>query len=102
MKSPRLPLAGLCLLLLLGACKKNDFNDLATPPVTTSPEAAPVVAKASEWKTVAAWKVDKEEELSVYHTSIADPAITADVANEGMVLVYKSNGEAASFPAPGR
>ncbi|GAC1418148.1 MAG: hypothetical protein NVS9B7_07650 [Flavisolibacter sp.] len=89
MKKHKLSILGISMVLLITSCKKNDV---------LQPEAAKATAgvqKTSgpsvQWKPVTAWTTTKMENVSLFSSTIEDAAITAAVAGNGLVLVYKKN-----------
>lgn len=101
MKNLKLPLIGLTLVIAIASCKKNDYQ--VDQPVQT--ESAAPAAKTDSvdnigWQSSSNWEASKQENFSVYYFNIDDAKITSDVAENGLVLVYKKNGSAvASLPS---
>src|SRR2546423_11644502 len=103
MKNLKLPLIGLTLILAVASCKKNDFQEEAQP-VQTESATSEVKTNSSVdnigWQSSAKWEASKQENFSVYYFTIDDAKITSDVAENGLVLVYKKYGSAvASLPS---
>lgn len=74
------------------ACKKTDVQQ--NVPTQTS-----AATPSSEWKTVSSWSSEKEEQYTVYNSTIEDNSITSAIASDGLVLAYKkSNGVAQVLP----
>ena len=91
MKNVKLPILGLSLLLLVASCKKDDFKeDSATD--TTASSSALTDADGLSWKSASQWETTNQETFSVHYFTITDSSITADVADNGMVLVFKKAG----------
>jgi hypothetical protein len=99
MKNPKLPISLLLLIVLGASCKKSDFQDdkasssLAT--TNTVAVANPAVDSIG-WNSSAKWDVAKQDNYSVYYFNIKDDKITDNVAENGLVLVYKKNGSSVS------
>jgi hypothetical protein len=71
-------------LLLVTACKKSDVQHEDSTATGTN--------TAWQWKSLSNWSSETGEEATVYSTTIEDPAITADIAANGMVIVFKNSG----------
>src|SRR5690349_6397661 len=76
---------GMTLALFAASCKKNDLQ----ANKETASEAA---VQSTEWKSAADWSSSKEEKYTSYSTTIQDKSITADIVENGMVLVYAKYG----------
>ena len=74
---------GLSAALLTASCRKQDLVQ----------ENTPAVAPAS-WTSVSNWSSSTEENQKAYSSSISDKGITADVVENGLVLVYMKSGNA--------
>lgn len=88
MKNYKLLLMGFALVLLITSCKKEDVKQLNT--------AAPTSASAANgsWNSLNNWSTIKTDDSTVTHFSqIQDTAINAAVAQSGLVLVFKKEGE---------
>jgi hypothetical protein len=99
MKNPKLPISLLLLIVLGASCKKSDYlNDKASSSLAseTSVVAASPAVDSIGWNPSANWEVAKQDDYSVYYFNIKDDKITNDVAENGLVLVYKKNGSSVS------
>jgi hypothetical protein len=103
MKIQKMSLSVLLLIVLASSCRKNDFLEEQQPiiPEASSSFAADSTNRAgtadsSGWKSSSDWKVAVQESFSVYYLNISDASITADVVNEGLVLVFKQGGKTSS------
>ena len=95
MKNVKLPILGLSLVLLITACKKDDFKEESltdVPASTIGLNEADTVG----WKTSGAWETADQETFSVRYFSIEDANITEDVAENGLVLLFKKNSKAVT------
>lgn len=87
----KLPVVGLSLVLLVAACNKKDFTD------DRADAAASTVAATDadlSWTSPAMWENADQGTFSIRYFALQDSSITADVADNGLVLVYKRNGTA--------
>lgn len=91
MKNMKLPILGLSLVLLVASCKKDDLKEDSAQDATTTSVADTKVASQS-WKTITQWEKADQGTFSVHYFTIADSSITADVADNGLVLVFKKDG----------
>lgn len=73
---------GLSAMLFAASCKKQD--------VVPAENTKDVVQ--SEWKTMGNWTSSKEDGYTAYNNSIDDKAITAEVVENGMILVFIRDG----------
>ena len=81
---------GLAVVLFAASCKKQDVE------IQEAPTPAP---DATEWKTAASWTSSREANYTSFTTSLQDRSITADVIENGIVLVYAKYGnEVFSLP----
>jgi hypothetical protein len=90
MKNVKFSILGLSLILLAASCKKDDFqesNETATETTATQTSDA-------GWQTAANWETVNQETFSVQYFTIADENITDEVADNGLVLVFKKNAGA--------
>lgn len=94
MKNVKLPVLGLSLVLLMASCKKNDYKEASATDATTA--TASSEADSLGWKTSSTWENADQGSFSVHYFTIQDSAITSDVADNGMVLVFKKNGTAVN------
>lgn len=90
MKNMKLPILGLSLILLVASCKKDDFKEESTSDASTSVAAND--ATSLSWKPATNWEKADQGTFSVHYFTIADSSITADVADNGLVLVFKKAG----------
>ncbi len=89
MKNHKLSILGISMILLITSCKKND---VLQPQATKASASSQKIAGSSvQWKPVSAWTTTKMENVSMFSTTIQDTAITAAVAGNGLILVYKKN-----------
>ncbi len=84
MKNVKLPILGLTLVLAVASCQKNDFKEEAFTDLSTSSTALNA-ADTIGWKSVGQWEIADQETFSVHYFSIEDPAITAEVADNGLL-----------------
>lgn len=75
-------------MLLIISCKKEDVQKTATANNSLSN----INLKSSQWNSLSNWSSSKTENITTYFSTLSDSAITAEVANAGLVLVYKKNG----------
>jgi hypothetical protein len=84
MKSYKLTILGFGLMLLIASCKKEDVK--ANVPAASSVESD------SKWNSIANWSSSKTDNVTTYFSKVSDSSITANVANAGLVLVFKKSG----------
>ena len=90
MKNLKPSLFALMSVVLLFSCKKSDLKEeLASD--NSQGIASTVSLKESSWKTLPKWNQVNQQSYSIYYSSLKDANITADVANDGLVLVYKKD-----------
>jgi hypothetical protein len=102
MKIQKMSLSVLLLIVLASSCRKTDFleeqqtilTEASTSFATDSTTDAGT--DSSGWKSSSDWKVAAQESFSVYYLNIVDANITADVVNEGLVLVFKQGDKKSS------
>lgn len=75
-------------ILTVVSCQKTDFNNEAD--VT----AAAANTDTIGWKQASQWKTSDQETFAVHYVAIEDAQITSDVADNGLVLLFKKNGAA--------
>jgi hypothetical protein len=93
MKTLKLPILGFALVLTAASCKKSDFKeDGSVAPSTTASSINE--ADTVGWKPAAIWETADQETFSVHYFTIEDATITNDVADNGLVLLFKRNGNA--------
>jgi hypothetical protein len=90
MKNVKLPIFGLSLVLLIASCKKDDLKQTGAE-ATTNTELLND-ADAAGWQASSQWETVNQENFSVRYFNIEDANITSDVADNGLVLLYKKNG----------
>src|SRR5215218_973488 len=90
MKNRNLTLLGLGITVFAIACKKMDVPNENAAKVE---QPAAITAAVSNWKLVNNWQISSGSASTTYQSRIEDPAITTDVATDGLVLVYANNGE---------
>ena len=77
--------------LFAASCKKQDMQ--------AEKETATETVQTTEWKQAAEWKSSREEKYTSYSTSMQDKSITADIVENGLVLVFAKYGnEVFSLP----
>lgn len=91
MKNVKLPILGLSFVLLVASCKKDDFKEESNLDAAASSVAA-TDANSLTWKSAAQWEKADQGTFSINYFTIADSSITADVADNGLVLVFKKVG----------
>jgi hypothetical protein len=92
MKDMKILVLGLGLLVF-ASCKKNEITPAGLETETPAPAAAPATsntARLSSWQSVSNWSADNSTGSAA--GVIKDAAITADIANEGIVLVFAKKG----------
>lgn len=79
-------------LLVFASCKKNDMTPVQGETETPAVAAAPngTTARLSAWQSVNTWSADQAKGTAA--GVIKDAAITADIANHGLVLVFTKKG----------
>jgi hypothetical protein len=83
----------LMLLVLATSCKKNDFLDENVPTETaaaTAPDLS-LDTDSSAWYSSSKWDIAAQDDFSVHYINVSDDKITADVVDNGLVLVFKQN-----------
>jgi len=93
MTNLKLPTLGLSLVLLMASCSKNDIEEISSDAALSSAVALSTMDTVG-WKSANVWETADQETFSVRYFTIADPAITADVADNGLVLLFKRTGSA--------
>jgi hypothetical protein len=93
MKIMKWPILGLSIVLVATSCNKEDFKEEAAADLTTS-SARLNQADTIGWKSSAKWETADQQTFSVRYFTIEDPAITTDVADNGLVLLFKRSGSA--------
>ena len=96
MKNLKLHLLGLAATVLLFSCKKNDLLEEELPATPETEAVASSRASISSWQSAASWEKAEESDASVYSFSLTDASLNADVAEKGLVLVYRKGGSAVS------
>jgi hypothetical protein len=74
--------------LAFSSCRKTD----AAYETTQENAAHATETTSASWTPVGDWKSSQQEQFKVQFGTIQDPAITADVVNKGLVLVYAKEG----------
>jgi len=90
MKNVKFSILGLSLLLLTASCKKDDFQETDQ----TATEAVATETADAGWQSAANWETVNQESLSVQYFTISDENITDEVADKGLVLLFKKNATA--------
>ncbi len=94
MKILKPSLSVLLLFVFAVSCKKNDFySEMEEQPATV---LAATKATAQDWQTTAKWNVANQEDFSVFYTNFKNENLTADVIDNGLVLVFKKDGNSVS------
>ncbi len=88
--------SAIVFMVLAVGCRKNDFSSELEQEATVTAAASPLPMSTSEadstgWNYSADWKVAAQEDFSVYYININEKAITEDVVENGLVLIYKKN-----------
>ena len=79
------------MALFATSCKKQDTQ--------VEKPAATEAAQAIEWRAAPEWSSSKEEKYTSHSASMQDNSITADIVENGLVLVYAKYGnEIFSLP----
>ena len=81
------------LAFVMASCSKIDFEEEAVSEVAVHSEIA---ANAVGWQSSFVWETVGQDELSVHYVTIEDDGITTDVADDGLVLLFKRNGASVS------
>jgi len=92
MKNVKLPILGLSLVLLIASCKKDDLKQ--TEANATANTELLNEADTTGWQSADKWETVDQQSFSVRYFNIQDANITSDVADNGLVLLYKKNGTA--------
>lgn len=104
MKKLQAPVAGLLLLLAVSSCKK-DLNETQAPEFQET-EAVSISSDNSSnlvesgWETGSDWTAVEQPNYSVYYTNFKSDAITADVADNGLIRVFKADEQGKSIALP--
>lgn len=91
MKTIKFPILGFALVLTVFSCKKSDFNEEAGAAPAAN-VLSNVGADTVGWKSAALWETADQETFSVHYFTIEDAAITNEVADNGLVLLFKRTG----------
>lgn len=86
MKKHNLIVLGFGMALLSTACRKADVQQSKTE------EASSVSNTAANWISLSNWSKQSEENYAVYSHPIEDKTITSAIAEDGMVLAFKKQG----------
>ena len=89
MKNSKLPLITLSLVLFFASCKKEDTKQSAESTATATALSA---ADTTGWASISQWQKADQGTFSIHYFTIQDSSITSDVADNGLVLVFKKNG----------
>jgi hypothetical protein len=90
MKNVKFSILGLSLLLLAASCKKDDFQE----STQTATETAATETAEAGWQSAANWETVNQPSFSVKYFTINDDSITDEVADKGLVLVFKKTANA--------
>src|SRR3954470_7923520 len=90
MNKQKLSILGLAMMILVASCRKTDAD---------VPASAEQTVTVSGFKTVSNWQSNTENNVTSYSGRLQDSSITADVVENGLVLVYlKSANSVSSLP----
>jgi hypothetical protein len=95
MKNVKLSILGLSLVLLAASCQKDDFKEETLTDVPASTIGLDE-ADSVGWNASGAWETADQETFSVRYFSIEDANITEDVAENGLVLLFKKNSNSVN------
>ena len=103
MKKLQAPVAGLLLLLAVSSCKK-ELNENQAPEIQET-EAVSMNSKTSAlvesgWETATDWTAVEQSNYSVYYTTFKSDNITADVADNGLIRVFKADEKGNTISLP--
>lgn len=96
MKNLKLPILGLSLVLLVASCKKEDFKEESSIDTAASNTTSFNETDTVGWLSAAQWETADQETFSVRYITIEDANITSDVADNGLVLLFKKSGNAVN------
>ena len=94
MKTFKFSILALTLFVVLISCQKEDFSENASEAVSSSPESA--TTDTIGWQLSDQWEVANQETFSVHYFNLEDANITADVVDNGLVLLFKKQGSAVN------
>lgn len=91
MKNYKLPLMGFALVLLITtSCKKEDVQQLNTSKTTSASSG-----NKGSWNSLSTWSTVKaDSSTTTYFSNLSDTAISADVVQSGLVLVFRKTASA--------
>ena len=87
MNKQKLSILGLSLMILVASCRKTDVE---------APVSADTTQTTVNWKSVSSWQSGTEDNVTTYNGRIQDSSITADVVENGLVLVYLKSANTIS------
>ena len=87
MNKNKLTILTLSAAVFFASCRKNDLQHQENQNV---PEPT---AATKAWTPANSWNTAKLDKFTVYSGAIADKSISSDVADKGLVLVFKKNGD---------
>jgi hypothetical protein len=93
MKNLQAPFLGALLLLAAIGCRKNDLNDKPSPDLSEVSTAGNSVLKKSDWVSQSNWTKVEQPSYTVFYTNIKTDDVTSDVADNGLIRVFKSGNE---------
>jgi hypothetical protein len=106
MKILQLTFTASVLLLCATSCKKTDFQDelpqeaqitsAALADSTSSSSASIDISKETGWYSATTWEVEKQEDFSIFYINVPDAAITSEVVDNGLVLLFKNDRSSLS------
>jgi hypothetical protein len=104
MKKLQAPVAGLLLLLAVSSCKK-DLNETQAPEFqeTTSVSIDSDNSSSlveSGWETSSDWTAVDQPNYSVYYTTFKSSDVTSDVADNGLIRVFKADEQGNTISLP--
>lgn len=76
--------------LLMSSCQKEDYTDTENTAVGKSELLNN--ADTVGWQKAGDWKTAEQDGFSVRYIDVEDESITSDVADNGLVLLYKKSG----------
>ena len=98
MKILKLTSSACVLFLLAVGCKKTDFYDelpqdevTAAASIGNSPLGSSFNVNGEGWVSSKSWDVENQEDFSIFYINLPEPAITADVVDNGLVLLFKKD-----------
>lgn len=78
------------MLFILASCSKTDLQQ-STPTQNTA-SISSKSSQVSSWKSISNWSGSQQQNLKQFSGTLLDSAITSDIVQKGLVLVYSKNG----------